>query len=119
MAHLPRLAVKETLMKVRVRRAPVRAACLALVGVGFVPTPATAEGGQKPFNGIQHIVVIYEENHSFDNLYGKWGDVNGQHVMGLDDAAPGQITRERQAGRTGTHHEDICLRHASIKTLPS
>jgi len=28
------------------------------------------------------------------------------------DAAPGQITRERQAGWAGTYHEDICLRHA-------
>jgi hypothetical protein len=34
------------------------------------------------------------------------------------DATPGKITRERQAGRAGTHHEDIGQRHASIKTLP-
>ena len=27
----------------------------------------------------KHIVVIYEENHSFDNLYGGWGKVGGQH----------------------------------------
>jgi acid phosphatase len=26
---------------------------------------------------INHIVVIYEENHSFDNLYGGWEGVNG------------------------------------------
>jgi phospholipase C len=26
---------------------------------------------------IKHIVVIYEENHSFDNLYGSWEKVNG------------------------------------------
>ncbi len=26
---------------------------------------------------IQHIVVIYQENHSFDNLYGSWEGVNG------------------------------------------
>ena len=25
---------------------------------------------------VQHIVVIYEENHSFDNLYGGWEGVN-------------------------------------------
>ena len=23
--------------------------------------------------GFKHLVVIYEENHSFDNLYGSWG----------------------------------------------
>ena len=27
---------------------------------------------------IGHIVVIYEENHSFDNLYGGWEGVNGR-----------------------------------------
>src|SRR5690349_21744181 len=30
------------------------------------------------FGGINHIVVIYEENHSFDNLYGGWEGVNGR-----------------------------------------
>ena len=35
------------------------------------------------------------------------------------DAAPGKITRERQAGRAGPHHEDICLRHVPMKTLLS
>jgi hypothetical protein len=33
------------------------------------------------------------------------------------DATPGKVTRERQAGRAGAHHEDIYLRHAPIKTL--
>ena len=27
---------------------------------------------------IRHIVVIYQENHSFDNLYGGWEGVNGR-----------------------------------------
>jgi acid phosphatase len=31
----------------------------------------------KGLRGIQRIVVIYEENHSFDNLYGGWEGVNG------------------------------------------
>ena len=35
------------------------------------------------------------------------------------EAAPGQITRERQSGRAGTHHENVGRRHAPIKTLPS
>jgi phospholipase C len=26
--------------------------------------------------------VIYEENHSVDNLYGKWGEVGGVAVRG-------------------------------------
>ena len=31
----------------------------------------------KELEKINHIVVIYEENHSFDNLYGGWEGVNG------------------------------------------
>ena len=39
----------------------------------------------------------------------------------IDDAhrgaTPGKITRERQAGRAGASHEDICLSHTLIKPL--
>jgi acid phosphatase len=34
--------------------------------------------GESPLGKINHIVVIYEENHSFDNLYGGWEGVNGR-----------------------------------------
>ena len=85
-------------MKFRVRKAPAVLACLALAGVGFVPSSASADGGRKPLNGIKHIVVIYEENHSFDNLYGRWGDVDGQHVIGLDDANAANTTQIDQGG---------------------
>jgi phospholipase C len=43
-------------------------------------------------------VVIYEENHSFDNLYGMWGSVNGQHVIGLSDADAAHTTQIAQNG---------------------
>ena len=36
--------------------------------------------------GYQHLVVIYEENHSFDNLYGGWGRVGHDEVDGLQHA---------------------------------
>ena len=42
---------------------------------------------------IDHIVVIYEENHSFDNLYGGW-----ERVSGLSDADAAHTT---QVGQTG------------------
>ena len=45
---------------------------LVLFGVGF-SSPAQA---QSP-NPINHIVVIYLENHSFDNLYGLFPGANG------------------------------------------
>jgi acid phosphatase len=47
----------------------------------------------KGLRGIQRIVVIYEENHSFDNLYGGWEGVNG-----LRRADPAHTTQVNQAG---------------------
>jgi acid phosphatase len=47
----------------------------------------------KGLRGIQRIVVIYEENHSFDNLYGKWEGVNG-----LRRADAAHTTQVNQAG---------------------
>ena len=52
------------------------AALAALTALAVWPSPAAAEGSRNG-EGIQHIVVIYEENHSFDNLYGGWEGVNG------------------------------------------
>jgi acid phosphatase len=48
-------------------------------------TGAPSSAGGHPAalpGGFKHLVVIYEENHSFDNLYGGWGSVNGQAVNG-------------------------------------
>jgi acid phosphatase len=36
---------------------------------------------------IRHVVVIYEENHSFDNLYGGWERVNGRTKADLAHTA--------------------------------
>jgi acid phosphatase len=64
----------------------MRRVVLAAVVVGGVVAlgGATAGAAQKPDPGLavlakmNHIVVIYEENHSFDNLYGGWEGVNGR-----------------------------------------
>ena len=47
---------------------------------------------------FSHLVVIYQENHSFDNLYGSWGSVNGGHVEGLADAQQVNTTQVTQDG---------------------
>jgi acid phosphatase len=59
--------------------------------------PASAHPAKLP-GGYKHLVVIYEENHSFDNLYGSWGDVRGQHVEGRSDATAAQRTQIAQDG---------------------
>src|ERR1700682_4398068 len=73
-----------------------------IVGPGGLPsllalTALPAAGSESDRGGsqlskINHIVVIYEENHSFDNLYGGWEGVNG-----LSPGARGS-TQINQAG---------------------
>jgi acid phosphatase len=65
----------------------------ALAPLGASAGYAKAKPKPKPpLTRIKHIVVIYEENHSFDNLYGRWEGVNGrpsptaQHVRQVDEA---------------------------------
>ena len=57
-------------------RIGVPVALVSLLALTALPaagaSPATAALGS-----INHIVVIYQENHSFDNLYGTWESVNG------------------------------------------
>src|SRR6267143_2554366 len=51
-----------------------------LTAISLTAWPAIAsadDGGGNRLGSINHIVVIYEENHSFDNLYGGWEGVNG------------------------------------------
>src|SRR5207249_2590491 len=55
-------------------------AALALFGVGGATLGSAAtkpDPGLAVLAKVNHIVVIYEENHSFDNLYGGWEGVNG------------------------------------------
>jgi acid phosphatase len=64
----------------RLRWAFLACAALTLVGVTVAGASSSRKGdvGDKTLSRIQHIVVIYEENHSFDNLYGGWEGVNGR-----------------------------------------
>ena len=43
----------------------------------LVLSATTAGASPDRHRGIDHIVVIYEENHSFDNLFGGWEGVDG------------------------------------------
>src|SRR4051794_23585933 len=53
--------------------------------------------GRLP-GGYKHLVVIYEENHSFDNLYGRWGEVNGRRVIGTGNASLAHTIQVDQKG---------------------
>ncbi|HEX5088209.1 MAG TPA: alkaline phosphatase family protein, partial [Nocardioides sp.] len=43
----------------------------------------------NPMGHYKNIVVIYQENHSFDNMYGLWGKVGHDKVNGLPKAVAG------------------------------
>src|SRR3954463_13031313 len=58
------------------RHRMVRAFVVAVLGLAIGATPAAAQPG-KHAAMITNIVVIYEENHSFDNLFGGWERVDG------------------------------------------
>src|SRR5438105_3163825 len=86
--------------------------------IGFVtaiaagPALASVEAGnqQSGLSGINHIVVIYEENHSFDNLYGGWEGVNG-----LANADPARTT---QVAQDGTPYACLKQNDVNLTTPP-
>jgi acid phosphatase len=63
---------------------------LAVLVLLLAAVPAQAA---KPLQKVKHIVVIYEENHSFDNLYGGW-----EKVTGLKQADAAHTTQVDQHG---------------------
>jgi acid phosphatase len=75
----------------------------AITTVGSVTATAYAwppghGGGPDVIGHYKHLVVIYEENHSFDNLYGSWGAVGRDQVDGLSSADQLHTTQVAQNG---------------------
>jgi acid phosphatase len=64
---------------------------IALVAGGCAMPPAAPPAGLER---IQHIVVIYAENRSFDHLYGFFPGANG-----IANATPGQYTQVDRDGK--------------------
>jgi phospholipase C len=60
--------------------------------------------------GIQNIVVVYQENHSFDNLYGGWEGVNG---LAQADAA-----HTKQVGQSGTLYSCLLQNDVNLTSPP-
>ena len=99
------------------------AVALALVALVMVAVPVEAAPKTGPLQNFKNIVVIYEENHSFDNLYGMWGSVNGQSVIGIPDALANHMNRTTQVDENGTPYDcllqtDVNMR-TSVQAYPS
>src|SRR3954447_19050697 len=67
--------------------------CALFLAAGAVAAPAAAQAAPEGMDAIDHVVVIYQENHSFDNLYGRWEGVRGLHA-----ADRAHTTQVNQAG---------------------
>ncbi|MGZ4404319.1 MAG: alkaline phosphatase family protein [Gaiellaceae bacterium] len=91
------------------RRASLAAFAAALIAVAATPA-ATASRGSDQLSKINHIVVIYEENHSFDNLYGGWEGVNG---LANADAA-----HATQVDQTGTSFGCLLQNDVNLTSPP-
>jgi phospholipase C len=75
-------------------RRTVLAGVVADGGLALGPGPATAHRAAGKLRKADHIVVVYyQENRSFDNLYG-----GSQDVDRLSSADPAHTTQVNQAG---------------------
>jgi phospholipase C len=66
----------------------------------------------RALHKVKHIVVIYEENHSFDNLFGGWEGVNG-----LANADAAHTTQVNQAGNAYSCLKQVDVNLASPSPL--
>ena len=90
-------------LRIHARRAAALAASLTIAVTAA--SPALASNRAKKLGKVSHVVVIYQENHSFDNLYGSWEGVNG---LASADAA-----HSTQVGQAGLVYN--CLKQNDVK----
>jgi acid phosphatase len=106
----------------RYKALPAAASAVLVVGaVGFANSSVGAAAPTaKPLAGYTHVVVIYEENHSFDNLYGLWGEVGHQKVNGLPKAQAGTTQVDQSGSPIGCllqNDANLVTTTASVKWL--
>ncbi|MGZ8650132.1 MAG: alkaline phosphatase family protein [Solirubrobacteraceae bacterium] len=81
-------------------------------GVLAAPPAASGDRGHHGdgLGKIRHFVVVYEENHSFDNLYGGWEGVDG--LRGADRA------HTRQVNQAGAPYECLLQNDVNLTSPP-
>ena len=85
--------MRNVLQRLGGRRLPALVFVLALAAVASAAATGSDGNRAKKLDKIKHVVVIYEENHSFDNLYGGW--------EGVDGLAHADAAHTAQIGQTG------------------
>ena len=104
----------------RHQRTTWTAGALLIGAVGLVVAAAVPAEAARPLSGklpggFTNLVVIYEENHSFDNLYGDWGRVGGKVVNGLQNATPAKTT---QVAQDGTAYQCLLQNDVNLASPP-
>ncbi len=89
------------------------AAVLALAVVAAAAFAGSARPSAKStaLDKVDHILVVYEENHSFDNLYGGWEGVNGRQNADL--------THTTQVDQQGNPYGCLKQDDVNLAALPS
>ena len=88
----------------------------ALLALALVPAASVdASSKHGPLDGFKHVVVIYEENHSFDNLYGNWGSVGGKHIVGRSDAS---TANTKQVAQDGSTYDCLLMSDVNLMSPP-
>jgi phospholipase C len=66
-----------------------RIAAILMLGLIAVAITSSGAAARVPDVPIDHVIVFYQENHTFDNLYGEFPGANGL------DAHGAQVTQRR------------------------
>ena len=90
----------------------VGALVAAVVSAGSTVGATTDNNGRGRLSAIDHIVVIYEENHSFDNLFGSWPGVNGLNKK------PGNTPRNVQVDTAGKKLQCLLQKDVNLTSPP-
>jgi acid phosphatase len=71
-----------------------------VVATASVPATSASSADRQPqlAGGYKHLVVLFQENHSFNNLYGSWGRVGRDRVEGLSQADRAHTIQRAQDG---------------------
>ncbi len=69
-------------------------AALLSTAIVLIAWPRCVIAADSPFDKIEHVVVIYQENWSFDGLYGKFPGADG--ISGASDVSIRQLDQHNQ-----------------------
>ena len=91
----------------------VGALVAAVVSAGSTVGATSDNNGRGRLAAIDHLVVIYEENHSFDNRFGSWPGVDGLNKK------PGNTPRNTQVDTTGTQLQCLLQFDVNLTSPPA